>query len=88
MLDKIRGAFPDEEFIMLDGLSEAVVGFRIFFGECNLEYSFEGIIDTLEKRDGMTQEEAVEFFYFNIEPLKAMKNGPLFLENYDTEDLE
>tara|TARA_B100002049_G_scaffold190683_1_gene147600 strand:- start:4119 stop:4457 length:339 start_codon:yes stop_codon:yes gene_type:complete len=83
MLKNILDAFPEAPFIVLDGLDKAVIGCRFINEQSHLEYSFEKIIEILCSRDGMTYEEAVEFYYFNIEGLGGMKNMPIFYHEDD-----
>lgn len=83
MLEKILKAFPDTPFITIDGFDNAVIGVRFIEDGSHLEYDFEGIISELLKRDGMTRDEAVDYFYFNIESLAGMTNGPLFIFDED-----
>jgi hypothetical protein len=54
--------FPDEEFLFADGFDDAVLGvdeisYRVI-------YSMTKCIDIL-KRSGMSDEDAVEYFYYN-----------------------
>jgi hypothetical protein len=61
MLEKILIWYPDE-FLKLDGYDSAIIG--ICENEMKLIYSSSKIIDILKKH--MSEEEAVEFFDFNI----------------------
>jgi hypothetical protein len=61
MLEKILIWYPDE-FLKLDGFDAAIIG--ICENEMKLIYSSSKIIDILKKH--MSEEEAVEFFDFNI----------------------
>ena len=86
MLKNILNAFPETPFIILDGLDDAVIGCRFVNEQAHLEYSFEKIIEILCRRDGMSYEEAVEFYYFNIEGLGGMKNMPIYY--FEPDELE
>ena len=75
------------ELIQFDGLEDALLGVvEVHTKPPRLCYSFNGIIDVLMGRDGMTFEEAVEFFEFNIACLWAGEGTPAIL--YETTDLE
>lgn len=74
-----------EGLIVLHGLHEAVLG--IDEEEQGLIYSITAIIAVLMQRDGMTAEEADEFFAFNILPLGQQDGGPIFLRELDAEVL-
>ena len=62
MLDKIIEWFPEEDILKADGFDEAIIG--IDTNEMGLIYSVSKCIQIL-CRD-MNEEEAVEFFDFNI----------------------
>jgi len=51
-----------------DGLNEAIIGVGSRCGQKDLiVYNVDKVIEILMKRDGMTEEEAFEFFEFNIQ---------------------
>jgi hypothetical protein len=62
MLDKIIEWFPEEDILKADGFDEAIIG--IDSNEMRLIYSVSKCIQIL-CRD-MNEEEAVEFFDFNV----------------------
>ena len=62
MLDKIIEWFPEEDILKADGFDEAIIG--IYTNEMRLIYSVSKCIQIL-CRD-MNEEEAVEFFDFNV----------------------
>ena len=62
MLDKILEWFPEEDILKADGFDEAIIGIET--NEMRLIYSVSKCIDIL-CRD-MDEEEAVEFFDFNV----------------------
>jgi hypothetical protein len=69
-----------EGAIILDGLDEAIIGIVEEFGNGpRILYSKEKIIDILVERDGMTSEEAIEYYDFNILGLYAGEQNPVFL---------
>jgi hypothetical protein len=68
-----------------DGLDNALVGVGRRCGQPTLAvYSVNKVLEILMKRDGMTDEEAVEYFEYNIEGSWMGENTPIWL--YD--DLE
>ena len=87
MLDEILKNNPDKIYMVLDGLNEAIVGYD---NTCTsrLIYSFELILDCLQKDSEMDRDEAEEFFWFNIESLYLMNNGPDFIypQHFDSVD--
>lgn len=69
-----------EGAIVLDGLDDAIVGIVEEFGSAfRILYSRDKILEILQKRDGMTFEEAEEFYGFNILGLYAGEQNPIFL---------
>lgn len=68
-----------EGAIVLDGLDDAIVGIVEEFGSGpRILYSRDKILEILQKRDGMTFEEAEEFYGFNILGLYAGEQNPIF----------
>ncbi len=69
------------EAIVLDGLDDAIVGIGHSKDlEPRLIYSINIIILTLMERDKMTQQEAIEFYDYNIADGYFGNHGPIFLE--------
>ena len=69
-----------EGAIILDGLDDAIVGVTEEFGNGRrVLYSAEKILNILMERDGMTWEESVEFYDYNILGLHAGEQNPVFL---------
>jgi len=62
MVDKILEWFPEEDILKADGFDEAIIGIET--NEMRLIYSVSKCIQIL-CRD-MNEEEAVEFFDFNV----------------------
>lgn len=71
---ELLAKFPDEEFIFYDGYDKAIIGVSD-----NLEvvYSFEGIISILTQ--SMEYEDAIEFFDYNISPMKLGDKTPIIV---------
>jgi hypothetical protein len=62
MLDKILEWFPEEEILKADGFDDAIIG--IEDDSMRLIYSVSKCIEILVAQ-GMSDEEAVEYFHFN-----------------------
>ena len=70
-----------EGSILLDGLETAIVGIVEEFGNGNrILYSKSKILDILQKRDGMTYEEAEEYYDYNIIGGYFGERNPVFLD--------
>jgi hypothetical protein len=72
--------FSDEEFLVADGLDEALVG--IVPKTMQLVYDTDKVIEILMSRDGMTEDEAFEYFYYNIEGAHVGEDTPIFIMTY------
>lgn len=68
------------EAILFDGYEDALVGVVERFGVAPIAlYDRARCIRVLVERDGMTEEEAEEFFSFNTEGCWAGEHTPAFL---------
>ena len=64
----------------VDGHDDAIIGQGSSYGrQTCLVYSIDKIIDKLMKRDGMTDEEALEYFNFNIAGAYHGSGMPVFI---------
>lgn len=69
-----------EDAIILDGLDDAIVGIVEDFGSTpKLLYCKSKILQILQERDLMTEQEAEEFYDYNIKGLYAGELNPVFL---------
>ena len=75
MLQKIINNFEDIEFLKADGFDDAVIG--IDGRTDRLIYSTAKVIDILIK-EGMTREDALDHFYFNIEGSYMGEKTPIW----------
>lgn len=55
-----------DEIIVADGFDDCILGYVWSFDGFHALYDYHKIIDRLVERDGMTIEEAQEFFEYNI----------------------
>jgi len=70
-----------EGAVLLDGLEAAIIGVVEEFGNGRrILYSRSKIIQILCERDSMTEEEAEEFYGYNILGLYASEQNPVFLD--------
>lgn len=75
-LEQIIERFSDEEFLKADGLDEAVVG--VVPKTMQLVYDINKVIQILV-HDGMDEDDAVEYFEFNIEGAYVGEKTPVFI---------
>jgi len=74
LLNTIQELNP--EAMLADGFDECVMGYD---KDGRVIYSVEEIIGTLMSRDGMTHEEAIEFYEFNIECAYVGEFTPIYM---------
>jgi hypothetical protein len=74
MLDEILELYSDEDFLIADGFDEAILG--VDEGSMRIIYSTSKIIEILMK--DMNEEEAFEYFYFNISGAYMGDKTPIF----------
>lgn len=63
-LQQILDTHPDVEFLKADGFDNAVIGVDLKF--YRLIYDYDLAIKTLVEDDGMTVEDAIEHFDYNV----------------------
>ena len=80
MMTREEIAEHNEEALFCDGFDEAIIGYaeRINLGPV-AAYDVNKIVEILMTRDGMTHEEAVEYFYFNIHGAWMGENTPVYI---------
>ncbi len=71
----------DDDLLWADGLLNAVIGIATRADGMRVVcYSIEKIIEVFMKRDGMTEEEAYEFYEFNVACAWVGDKTPIFVE--------
>jgi len=78
---KISDEYPD--LLKADGFDEAILGVVERIGIQAICYDKDKVISILMERDGMDEEEAIEFFYFNIAGAWVGESTPLFLDRME-----
>ena len=77
--EKLAVLYP--EMMLCDGMDEAFIGTALKPGSVEVAcYSVEKIIKILKKRDGMTEEDAWEFYSYNIGDAYVGEHTPIFVE--------
>jgi len=71
------------EAMYADGFDEAILGICRRANIAVVAYDQEACLKILMERDGMTREEAVEFFDFNVLGAWMGENTPVFIERYE-----
>jgi hypothetical protein len=76
MLSNIIDAHPDEDFLIADGFDNAIIGIDV--KTMRVIYSVQKCIDILMNEHEMTDEEAVEYFEFNVESAYMGEKTPIW----------
>ena len=74
-----RLAECDPDFLFAEGYDECIIGVALRAGQPDIiAYNIDAIIEELVKQ-GMTTEEAIEFFEFNIVGAYVGERTPIFI---------
>jgi hypothetical protein len=78
-LEQILEQFPDNDFIKLDGLDDAIIGVYADTEFPRLVYSIGEITECFVKQ-GMTDEEAIDFYEYNTaRSIPYIDNAPILI---------
>ena len=77
VLDTILENYSEEEILKADGFDDAVIGIDTHM---RLVYSITKSLDILVK-DGMTMEDAMEHFYYNVSGSYVGEKTPIWVED-------
>jgi hypothetical protein len=81
MLENIIDTYPDEEFLIADGFNGAIIG--VDEKSIRLIYSVKKSIEILIIDQLMTEEEAIEYFEFNVAGSYMGEKTPIWCyDNY------
>ena len=70
------------EALLADGFEDALIGVGQQFDKALAVYDRQKCIEILMERDGMSDEEAVEFYEYNVAGAWAGEYTPIFLEKF------
>ena len=77
-----------EELLIADGLDEAIIGVCMRYGQPDVvAYDFLKVLNILVDRDGMSPEEALEFFEYNVIGAGMGERTPVFVDGSMYSDL-
>ena len=76
MIERIMEFYPNDQFIKADGLDDAIIG--VDENDLRLIYSQSKVMKILTDRDGMDEEEAHEYFMFNIHSAYVGDRTPIW----------
>jgi len=72
--------------LLADGFEDAYIGVVYIFNKVLSVYDMDLCLDILVKRDGMTREEAQEYFDFNVLGADVGEDTPAFFESISLDD--
>ena len=72
---------PDIEIMLADGFDEAFIGVGYQFNKTIAVYDKQRCLQVLVDRDGMTHDEASEYFEFNVNGSDVGPLTPEFMDN-------
>ena len=75
MLENIMDNYPEEDFLIADGLNDAIIG--VDEKSMRLIYSVSSVIDILMQQ-GMSDTDSLEYFYFNIDGAYMGEKTPIW----------
>lgn len=75
-----RLAHCNPDALFADGFDDALVGIVHRFTTSVVAYDYEKCLQCLMDRDGMTREEAEEFFDFNVQGAWMGEGTPAFID--------
>jgi hypothetical protein len=76
MLNNIVDNYPEEEFLVADGFDNAVIGVDI--KSMRVIYSVDKCINILINEHNMTDEEAFEYFEYNVAGAYVGEKTPIW----------
>ena len=81
MIHEMADQTEYNDIILLDGLDDAILGMTDRGDRPVVAYSMSKIFDILVDSSDMTREDAVEYYYHNIECLYAGEGTPIYVDD-------
>ena len=79
MLVSILENWTEEQFTIADGFDEAVIGVDV--SNERIIYSVKRVIDILMDRDGMDEQEAIDWYEYNMQSTYVGEHTPIWCED-------
>ena len=79
VLTSILENFHEEEITIADGFDEAVIGIEI--STMRLIYSVSKVIDILIEEDGMDEQDALDWYEYNMQSTWVGDTTPIWCED-------
>lgn len=74
--DQILELYPYDTFMIADGFDDAIIG--VDYNNLKIVYDIDEVINIL-MREGMTVDEAIEYYEYNIAGSYVGENTPSFI---------
>jgi hypothetical protein len=76
ILDVIKETYQDQDFYILDGLDDAIIG--VDEQQMRIIYSVTKCIEVIMEQNDLSKEDACEYFYYNVDSLRISgQNTPI-----------
>lgn len=79
MLTSILENWPEEPLTIADGFDEAVIGIDV--NSERIIYSVQKVIDILMERDGMDEQDAIDWYEYNMQSTYVGEHTPIWCED-------
>ena len=76
-------SIESNELMTMDGYDDCILGVGRVFQDYKIIYDTNKILHKMVEEQGMTTEEAIEFYEYNIVGAYMGEATPIFLENYE-----
>ena len=81
-LEEIIEQYPDEEILKADGFDNCILGYEYNWdGNIRLIYSVKAMLEELVVSEGMTEEDAIEHFEYNIRGGYVGEKTPIWCQD-------
>lgn len=81
-IDDILEQYPDIEILKADGYDDCVLGYEYeWTGNIRLIYSVKAILDKLTTEDGLSEEDAIEHFEYNMRGAYVGEQTPIWCQD-------
>jgi len=79
MLVSILENWTEEQFTIADGFDEAVIGVDVL--NERIIYSVKKVIEILMDRDGMDEQDAIDWYEYNMQSTYVGEHTPIWCED-------
>ena len=77
---EIELTYQDIPLLFADGFDKAIIGVSTSFNKKSVAYDTNKCIEILKTRDNMSEDDAIEYFEFNVVGSYVGEHTPTFIE--------